>query len=291
MTAQLKAQSSILNLDKPANGATTQSTAATLAAPQPSSLKLHTGDNGTTAQSSDNAAAQASALAVTSGPMKLWHEEACPLHLELAKIDPGMASLIMSMLRLNPQDRVSASVALKHSFLAGACPPLQLPSAPAGGHAGETDQQPEQATQNSVGMQLPSSKAIKMSHAIGLVKHERPMRPQPRREACLGLQGQTSQHQGQLHRPQGNPRTGPAERLNSPLVQIGPVRDPCAPHLGLSPHMQAPLAAGPQLGQVQTQQEMLSPQLGAVVQQQSHEQHRAVPQLQLALQKPDQVRC
>lgn len=79
------------------------------------------------AQHGSGGAVPSAVVVPRTSPLQLWHEGACLLHLELAKIDSGMASLVMSMLQLDPQDRVSAAGALKHSFLAGACPGLQVP--------------------------------------------------------------------------------------------------------------------------------------------------------------------
>ena len=107
------------------------------------------------------------AMGANPGPLKLWHEDACPLHLELAKVDPCMASLVMSMLQLHPRDRVSAANALKHSFLAGASPALQVPflgAEVAGGCMGSTSQQPEQATQRYMGSKPQLPDQTRMRH-------------------------------------------------------------------------------------------------------------------------------
>lgn len=106
-------------------------------------------------------------MGANPSPLKLWHEDACPLHLELAKVDPCMASLVMSMLQLDPRDRVSAANALKHSFLAGASPALQVPllgAEVAGGCMGSTSQQPEQATQKYMGSKPQLPDQARMRH-------------------------------------------------------------------------------------------------------------------------------
>ena len=70
-----------------------------------------------------------------AGALSMWHERVCPLQLELSKVDPGMASMVISMLQYNPQARSSAAQALHHPFLQGLSPVLQLPQERAGGTA------------------------------------------------------------------------------------------------------------------------------------------------------------
>ncbi|KAL0027254.1 hypothetical protein WJX77_007086 [Trebouxia sp. C0004] len=74
---------------------------------------------------------QVESIVAQAGPLKMWHERASPLHLELAKVDPSMASLVMSMLDYDPQTRMSAAQALSHPFLKGLSPALQLPQSKA----------------------------------------------------------------------------------------------------------------------------------------------------------------
>ena len=65
-------------------------------------------------------------LHLGTGQLEMMHETACPLQMELAKVDPAMSSLVMAMLQYHPQKRVSAAEALSHPFLSELSPALRL---------------------------------------------------------------------------------------------------------------------------------------------------------------------
>ncbi|DBA94072.1 TPA: hypothetical protein ACH3X1_001720 [Trebouxia sp. C0004] len=115
---------------------------------------------------------QVESIVAQAGPLKMWHERASPLHLELAKVDPSMASLVMSMLDYDPQTRMSAAQALSHPFLKGLSPALQLPQSKAHSSA----EAPEEAvTTNKVHL-----------HAAGsLIGVSLPFRPEPKRQLAV----------------------------------------------------------------------------------------------------------
>ena len=85
----------------------------------------------------------AGSLSIQIGNLDMLHETACPLHLELARVEPTLASLVMAMLRYDPEQRVSAGEALRHPFLSELSPVLQL-----------------LAAQREAGARLPQGKAV-----------------------------------------------------------------------------------------------------------------------------------
>ena len=131
-------------------------------------------------------------LSIRPGQLKLLHETACPLYLDLAKVDSSMASFVMSMLRYDPQERISAAEALSHPFLLDLLPVLQLLKGDARGrgvgpqcravHAAEACHQgsPEHAP-SPVGQPAKGCPGHRQSQ-LAL-----PVKPEPRRQAVPSL--------------------------------------------------------------------------------------------------------
>ena len=113
-------------------------------------------------------------ITAQAGPLQMWHERASPLHLELAKVNPSMASLVTSMLDYDPQTRMSAAEALSHPFLRGLSPTLQLPESKAHSSAEPSEQA---VTTNKVDLHTAGS----------LTGVSLPFKPEPRRQPVVGL--------------------------------------------------------------------------------------------------------
>ena len=142
----------------------------------------------------------AGSLKVQKGKLDLLHEGACPLHLELANVDPTMASLVMAMLRYDPEQRVSAAEALQHPFLSELSPVLQLLTA-----RREADDMPqgrvksqgramgstETLAQGASQQQGCQAEGVSQDQAAGTLHPERqfgvPFKPEPRRQAIVSL--------------------------------------------------------------------------------------------------------
>ena len=110
-----------------------------------------------------------------AGPLQMWHERASPLHLELAKVDPSMASLVMSMLDYDPQTRMSAAQGLSHPFLRGLSPALQLPQSKA--HSSNEPSEQDVTTDK-----------VDFEYTAGsLTGVSLPFKPEPRRQLAVSL--------------------------------------------------------------------------------------------------------
>jgi len=154
-----------------------------------------------------------------AGPLKMWHERASPLHLELAKVDPSMASLVMSMLDYDPQTRMSAARGLSHPFLRGLSPALQLPQSKA--HS-STEPSKQAVTTNKVDVHTAGS----------LTGVSLPFKPEPRRQLGVSLPigaspaVQASSASWTLPLPSD-------PLLRGPGPQLGPFHPAQPPQLGL----------------------------------------------------------
>ena len=163
---------------------------------------------------------QVGSITAQAGPLKMWHERASPLHLELAKVDPSMASLVMSMLDYDPQTRMSAAQALTHPFLRGLSPELQLPQSKAHSSAEPSEQA---FTTNKVDLHTAGS----------LTGVSLPFKPEPRRQLAVSLPigaspaVQASSALWTLPLPSD-------PLLRGPEPQLGPSHPAQPPQLGLS---------------------------------------------------------
>lgn len=189
-----------------------------------------------------------------SGSLSLLHEAVCPLHLELARVDPIMASLVMAMLRYDPQQRVSAGEALSHPFLRELNPVLHLlaanreaadtAEASQGRAGGSTDTQAQGVLQQ--GCQAEGSV---LGQAVGTVRSELqpalPFKPEPRRQPIASLPTQSRPTALAAARTWG---VGRLPLPSDPLLQA------------TQPH---PQAAQPQLQTAQPQPRATQPQLQA----------------------------
>lgn len=130
------------------------------------------------------------------GGLSLLHETVCPLHIELARVDPTMALLVMAMLRYDPEQRVSAGEALSHPFLSELNPVLHLltakreaddaAEASQGRARGSTDTQAQGVFQQGC-----QAGAAILDQAVGTVPAELqpalPFKPEPRRQPIASL--------------------------------------------------------------------------------------------------------
>ena len=205
----------------------------------------------------------AGSLNVQKGKLDLLHEVACPLHLELAKVDPDMASLVMAMLRYDPEQRVSAAEALQHPFLSELSPVLQLFTAKReadGNSQGRTKSQGR-----AVGSSQTLAQGISQQHfcqaegesleqAAGTLCPARqfglPFKPEPRRQAIFSL-------------PTGGLLTShsavPTWAVRTLPVPGDPLLPACQPQLqATQPQLQA---ARPKLKAAQPQLQTAKPQL------------------------------
>ena len=211
----------------------------------------------------------AGSLRLQRGRLQLLHEAACPLHLELAKVDSSMASLVMAMLRYDPEQRVSAAEALQQPFLSALSPVLQLLAA----NREADDKPPQHRAVGSVGTQAQGlsqqacqAEAVVRDQAAGTLRSERPsglpFKPEPRRQAFASL-------------PFQDP---PNVQAAVPAWAVNRLSMPCEPLLpATQPQLQA---AQPQLQASQPQLQAAQPQL-----------HISRPQLQSSqpqLQQPPQ---
>ena len=192
----------------------------------------------------------AGSLSIKKGKLDLLHEVACPLYLELAKTDPNMASLVMAMLRYDPEQRISAAEALQHPFLSELSPLLQLVTAKReansksqGGDMGSTET-PAQGVSQQQGCQ---AEAVTLDQAAGTLRPTRnfglPFKPEPRRQAIVSLP------------PGGHPTSQAAV----PTWDVGRFPMPSDPLLLAC----QPQTAQPQLRAAQCQLQASPPQLQA----------------------------
>ena len=162
---------------------------------------------------------QVGSITTQPGPLKMWHERARPLHLELAKVDPSMASLVMSMLDCNPQTRMSAAQALTHPFLRGLNPALQLPQSKAHSSA----EPPEQAV---------TTNKVDLHTAGSLPGVSLPFKPEPRRQLAVSLPiGASPAVQASSASWMASLPSDPL--LRAPEPQLGPFHPAQPPQLGL----------------------------------------------------------
>ena len=142
----------------------------------------------------------AGSLKIQKVKLGLLHEGACPLHLELAKVDPTMASLVMAMLRYDHEQRVSAAEALQHPFLSELSPVLQLLTAKkeaddmSQGRAksqGRAIGSTETLAQGASQQQSCQAEGTSPDQAASTLRPERqfalPFKPEPRRQAIVSL--------------------------------------------------------------------------------------------------------
>ena len=169
----------------------------------------------------------ATSITAQTGVLTLWHERASPLHLELAKVDPSMASLVISMLKYDPQTRISAAQALRHPFLRGLSPMLQLPQPKAQGSAELPDQASAKCAAELRRIGRTDLQAAEEQPGLKL-----PLRPEPRRQAVVNLPTGASAAQGSATVPWTLPL--PSDPLlRAPEPQLGPSQSVLAPQLGV----------------------------------------------------------
>lgn len=206
----------------------------------------------------------AGALRIQRGRLQLLHEVVCPLHLELAKVDSTMASLVMAMLRYDPEQRVSAAGALQHPFLSAISPVLQLliPNREADDKAPQHRAVYSMGTRaQGVSQQACQAEAVLHDQAASTVRPERPsglpFKPEPRRQAFASLPFQD---------PPTAQAAVPAWAVNRMSVPSAPLLPATQPQLQAPPSQlhasQQPLqAAQPQLQSPQPQLQAAQPQL------------------------------
>ncbi len=175
---------------------------------------------------------QVGSISPQTGALSMWHERACPLHVELARVDPSMASMIMSMLHYDPQTRVSAGQALKHPFLKGLSPMLQMSQDRAEG----TSDVPAPASAKHAAESTPLPRADLQTRSRQAEKLL-PFRPEPQRRIGIKLPiGNGSDQEaagvqwvpGDLPLPSDPLLRGPPPQLGPPR----PAQSPQLPQLG-----------------------------------------------------------
>ena len=132
-------------------------------------------------------------LHLRTGQLKMMHETTCPLQMELAKVDPAMSSLVMAMLRYDPQKRVSAAEALSHPFLSELSPVLHLlhvrAESKAKGPQGMSQGSAESADHIIARQALPVGRPSdqKASRGPSTKQPGLPFKPEPRRQPVVSL--------------------------------------------------------------------------------------------------------